>query len=43
VAGTVDLINCSLSWRDPLGGNAAQITPGFKVQNSQVFVRVVPP
>jgi hypothetical protein len=43
VAGTVDLINCSLSWRDPLGGNAAQITPGFKTQNSQIFVRVVPP
>jgi hypothetical protein len=43
VAGTVDFINCSLSWRDPLGGNAAQVFPGFKVQNSQVFVRVVPP
>ncbi len=43
VTGTVDLINCSLSWRDPLGGNAAQVFPGFKVQNSQVFVRVVPP
>ena len=36
VAGTVDLINCSLSWRDPVNDN-------FKFQNSQVFVRVVPP
>ena len=35
VEGTVDMINCSLSWRDPLNG-------GFKVQNSQVFVHVVP-
>jgi hypothetical protein len=43
VAGTVDLINCSLSWRDPLGGNAAQVFPGFKSQNNQVYVRVVPP
>ncbi|MFY9871959.1 MAG: hypothetical protein WAK17_19795 [Candidatus Nitrosopolaris sp.] len=43
VAGTVDLINCSLSWRDPLGGNAAQVFPGFKVQNNQVYVHVVPP
>lgn len=36
VAGTVDLINCSLSWRDP-------VNDGFKFQNSQVFVRVVQP
>jgi hypothetical protein len=43
VAGTVDLINCSLSWRDPLGGNAAQVFPGFKSQNNQVYVRVVAP
>jgi hypothetical protein len=43
VAGTVDLINCSLSWRDPLGGNGAQVFPGFKVQNNQVYVRVVAP
>ncbi|MGC2574848.1 MAG: hypothetical protein WA364_25320 [Candidatus Nitrosopolaris sp.] len=37
VAGTVDLINCSLSWRDPVQN------VDFKTQNSQVFVRVVPP
>jgi hypothetical protein len=36
VAGTVDLINCSLSWRDP-------VNDGFKFQNNQVYVRVVPP
>jgi hypothetical protein len=36
VAGTVELINCSLSWRDP-------VNDGFKFQNSQVFVHVVPP
>ncbi|MGB8938347.1 MAG: hypothetical protein WCC17_24910, partial [Candidatus Nitrosopolaris sp.] len=43
VAGTVDLINCSLTWRDPLGGNAAQVFPGFKSQNNQVYVHVVAP
>src|SRR5215469_684741 len=43
MAGTVDFINCSLSWRDPLGGNTAQVFPGFKVQNNEVYVRVVPP
>jgi hypothetical protein len=36
VAGTVDLINCSLSWRDP-------VNDGFKFQNNQVYVRVLPP
>jgi hypothetical protein len=36
VARTVDVINCSLSWRNPINDD-------FKTQNKQVYVRVVAP